>query len=337
MTTTPTPTPAPTPEPCKKNDPVFLTDAPTPLTDAVSKEIGSLACRWKTGDIDAVQFEKAAQQEMDKIATLERELTSAQAALAAKDREIDALNRAVDLNRNNWRTDSEEKDREIARLQMQLDATVCAEQHRQVVTRAEKAEAELAALKERAEQSYTDRSFELLNMTARAQRAEAERDVLREACAVEQRAKAQLRAEAEGIRHTANRYEQRLAEARRERDTAEAERDQLRAEVEALKAENRGMLQAGGYDYLCQQRDEAERRAAKYLATGEAIQKQLGAAQQDKERLLCALNDATTSLCTLAQQSGRTEEMRELSQIRGYAFSRYSAAIDAARAGEAAP
>jgi hypothetical protein len=50
-----------------------------------------------------------------------------------------------------------------------------------------------------------------------------------------------------------------------------------------------------------------------------------------------ALDEAATSLCTISQQAGRTEELSEISQIRGYAFSRYSAAIDAARAKEAKP
>jgi hypothetical protein len=43
------------------------------------------------------------------------------------------------------------------------------------------------------------------------------------------------------------------------------------------------------------------------------------------------LDDAANSLCTISQQAGRTEELSEMSQIRGYAFSRYSAALDAAR------
>jgi hypothetical protein len=47
--------------------------------------------------------------------------------------------------------------------------------------------------------------------------------------------------------------------------------------------------------------------------------------------LRLTLNEAATSLCTISQQAGRTDELREMSQIRGYAFSRYSAAIDAAR------
>jgi hypothetical protein len=142
MTTTPTPTPAPTPEPCKKNDPVFLTDAPTPLTDAVSKEIGSLACRWKTGDIDAVQFEKAAQQEMDKIATLERELVEARAILLTREGELDAMSAALAA-----------KDREIERRKAQLDMWTSAAMDgnaaiAQQAARAEKAEAELAEVKD---------------------------------------------------------------------------------------------------------------------------------------------------------------------------------------------
>ncbi len=46
------------------------------------------------------------------------------------------------------------------------------------------------------------------------------------------------------------------------------------------------------------------------------------------------LDDAATSLRTISQQAGRTEELSEMSQIRGYAFSRYSAAIDAISAKE---
>jgi hypothetical protein len=49
------------------------------------------------------------------------------------------------------------------------------------------------------------------------------------------------------------------------------------------------------------------------------------------------LDDAATSLCTISQQAGRTEELSEMSQIRGYAFSRYSAAIDAARTKDTQP
>jgi chromosome segregation ATPase len=60
----------------------------------------------------------------------------------------------------------------------------------------------------------------------------------------------------------------------------------------------------------------------------EDLQKQLAEARK-------VLNDAATSLCTISQQSGRTDELSELSQIRGYAFSRYSAAIDSARKGGA--
>ena len=114
-----------------------------------------------------------------------------------------------------------------------------------------------------------------------------------------------------------------------------AERDALRAEVERLTKERDDWA-------ACAKRTDAKmlHEQADHNKTVDRLiecRAALAAAQQDKERLLCALNDATTSLCTLAQQSGRTEEMRELSQIRGYAFSRYSAAIDAARAREGRP
>ena len=46
------------------------------------------------------------------------------------------------------------------------------------------------------------------------------------------------------------------------------------------------------------------------------------------------LHDAATSLCTISQQAGRTEELRDLSQIRGYAFSRYSDAMRTDKEGE---
>ncbi len=54
--------------------------------------------------------------------------------------------------------------------------------------------------------------------------------------------------------------------------------------------------------------------------------------ERENAALRQALDEAATSLCTISQQAGRTEELSEISQIRGYAFSRYSAAIDAARA-----
>jgi len=53
--------------------------------------------------------------------------------------------------------------------------------------------------------------------------------------------------------------------------------------------------------------------------------------ERENASLRLTLNEAATSLCTISQQAGRTDELREMSQIRGYAFSRYSAAIDAAR------
>ncbi len=59
--------------------------------------------------------------------------------------------------------------------------------------------------------------------------------------------------------------------------------------------------------------------------------------ERENAALRKALGDAATSLCTISQQAGRTKELEKMSQIRGYAFSRYSAAIDAARATEANP
>jgi hypothetical protein len=56
--------------------------------------------------------------------------------------------------------------------------------------------------------------------------------------------------------------------------------------------------------------------------------------ERENAALRGALDAATTSLCTISQQAGRTKELEEMSQIRGYAFSRYSAAIDAISARE---
>ncbi len=56
--------------------------------------------------------------------------------------------------------------------------------------------------------------------------------------------------------------------------------------------------------------------------------------ERENAALRQRLDDAVTSLCTISQQAGRTKELEEMSEIRGYAFSRYSAAIDAARAKE---
>lgn len=44
-----------------------------------------------------------------------------------------------------------------------------------------------------------------------------------------------------------------------------------------------------------------------------------------------ALEDATTSLRTLSTQAGRIEELSDMSQIRGYANSRYNAAREAGK------
>jgi hypothetical protein len=56
--------------------------------------------------------------------------------------------------------------------------------------------------------------------------------------------------------------------------------------------------------------------------------------ESENAELRKALDDAATSLCSISQQAGFTEELEEMSQVRGYAYSRYSAAIDAARAKE---
>jgi hypothetical protein len=56
--------------------------------------------------------------------------------------------------------------------------------------------------------------------------------------------------------------------------------------------------------------------------------------ERDNAALRKALDEAATSLCTISQQAGRTKELEEMSEIRGYAFSRYSAAIDAISAKE---
>ena len=273
------------------------TPAPTPRETPRTNQQCFPAERWRctstTANASVFQAVPA-----DFARTLERELSSAQAALAAKDREIGELRESLTAEKNyhgqaqaaayEQNEIANRLSKELADLKnaggppfirseaiRNLRDQVCG-----LKARAEKAEAELAALKERAEQSYTDRSFELLNMTARAQRAEAERA-------------------------------------------------QLRAEVEALKAENRGMLQAGGYDYLCQQRDEAERRAAQYLATGEAIQKQLFAAQEDKERLDWLASIGYVAAHTDRHFEGRTARF-------GWSKERWDgaglrAAIDAAR------
>jgi hypothetical protein len=55
--------------------------------------------------------------------------------------------------------------------------------------------------------------------------------------------------------------------------------------------------------------------------------------ERENAALRKALGDAATSLRTISQQAGRTEELEDMSQVRGYAFSRYSAAIDAVRNG----
>jgi hypothetical protein len=51
----------------------------TPLTGAVSKQIGSLAAEWVCGKIYAADFALAAQVELNKLGTIERELAEARA------------------------------------------------------------------------------------------------------------------------------------------------------------------------------------------------------------------------------------------------------------------
>lgn len=53
--------------------------------------------------------------------------------------------------------------------------------------------------------------------------------------------------------------------------------------------------------------------------------------ERENAALRKALGDAAISLRTISQQAGRTEELEGMSEVRGYAFSRYTAAIDAAR------
>ena len=52
-----------------------------------------------------------------------------------------------------------------------------------------------------------------------------------------------------------------------------------------------------------------------------------GAAEAQLVALKSALADAAISLYTISKQAGGTEELQTISQIRGYAFSRYSAAL----------
>lgn len=97
----------PTPEPCKKNDPVFLTDtpAPTPRTD------------------DGPNPEMVISDQRFQIGFLQRELGSAHAALAAKDAEIARRKAQLDM----WTSAAMDGNAVIAQL----------------TARAEKAEAKL--------------------------------------------------------------------------------------------------------------------------------------------------------------------------------------------------
>lgn len=53
----------------------------TPKTSQAAKAVGSLACQWKTGTLDAVQFEHAAQAQFDALAATERECNCVHEAL----------------------------------------------------------------------------------------------------------------------------------------------------------------------------------------------------------------------------------------------------------------
>lgn len=51
--------------------------SPTPRTDEVSKQIVAISYKWKLGEINMTEFIKLAQAELNKLGTLERELTAA--------------------------------------------------------------------------------------------------------------------------------------------------------------------------------------------------------------------------------------------------------------------
>lgn len=57
----------------------------------------------------------------------------------------------------------------------------------------------------------------------------------------------------------------------------------LRADVAQLSADLAGTMQNGGYEYFSQQLCEAESRAARYLHTGEAIQKNLSRTESERD------------------------------------------------------
>jgi hypothetical protein len=59
------------------------TEGPTPRTDAVAKEIGSLAMRWRSSEIYASDFAAAAQAAINDLGQLERENAELRAALEA--------------------------------------------------------------------------------------------------------------------------------------------------------------------------------------------------------------------------------------------------------------
>lgn len=56
---------------------------------------------------------------------------------------------------------------------------------------------------------------------------------------------------------------------------------------------------------------------------------QLSAALADNAKLREALEDAATSLHTISMQAGRLDELKAMSQVRGYANSRWMAAHNA--------
>lgn len=157
--------------------------APTPRTDWVEARVWD---RYKQAeDItpednarsaigEACEHARALERELTEArATLlarEGELDAMSAALAAKDAEIEALNRAVTLNRNNWRIDSEEKDREIARL----NRSICVDSPKMLALNAE-----LLACAEKAEAADSFSRKELARGNEIIDQLRIERDQLR--------------------------------------------------------------------------------------------------------------------------------------------------------------
>jgi len=193
---------------------------PTPRTDRECDDYASPLC-W----IGGTQFIPA-----DFARTLERELTEARATLLAREGELDSMSAALAV-----------KDAEIERLKAH-DHFVQKQQVEPAIARAKEA--------------YTNRSFELLNMTARAEKAEAERDALRtlwtearvvvaqsrDANCLASYGKAQCDAVAaanawlDKMPATVKRTIDDAGNAEWQLQRVTAERDQLRAEVENIKA-----------------------------------------------------------------------------------------------------